>query len=264
MTIQSRTQIIEPVRKRFMGNATWRDVAISAGIWLGVSAFCLWLAMLTAIIFRRVEDWPAVFGYTLLVLMIISVGLPMLAAGMTALPIARDASGEQFHLLRLTDVNTWAIVWSYFVGALYRLRLVLAVMCGAMAYPVMLAWVQAFYDIGTVCEATCEYPRILPLLPWTGLFTGFTMLYFILSWMGPLIMAVAAGVGIGLRMRGNWVRPGPLILIAGQSGFVLATSMSLVFIVFAQGCLAALIGYGAAAVVVLAIAQNWVWLDVEQ
>lgn len=241
-----------------MKGASWQQVGIAIVVWLLVLMSSIVVATLVSVITPSPINWPPVFPLNAGLIVTISVAVPLLGAGVTALNVRQVAQDDTLDLLRLTDIRPSSIVWGSFVSGLYNLRFVIAVIFSVCTAPFMLGWVRSFVVFFEV--------QSLSLALGLAIFaTLLTLALFVVTWVGPLVFSVALGVGLGLRLRGDWLSVGPLLAVIGLLTAlflsVVASASGLLLFAFPQLCLATVPGYFVFAALTLVFAENWVFLD---
>lgn len=151
------------------------------------------ITALVSLILWQIEGVTSVAQLQRLMLVPLGVLLmaPILTAGYAAALTASYANTSEYALLRISPISPEEIVWGYFLAALYRLQILLAIAVGLipLAYGVF------------------QNERLVRL--WLGS-SPLSYLALLIGLLADNITAAAIGVALGLRLR----RPVDATLIA--------------------------------------------------
>ena len=205
---------------------------------------CLWLAFGLGLTTLAFMSWTMLyhpippFVQVGLLLMLLSAALTFLLPipiGIIAATItARDVQGEEYQLLRLTNLSPRTIVWGYIGTALHRLRLLLALMIGTMPSLVMgillleIMIDSVFASISTCLDGPCS-PQLLSAETANSLYWGtYTWLVVALTLWGVNLLGAALGVWLSLA----WRKAAPAVTTAAFTTLVAEIGIGVLLMLF--------------------------------
>jgi len=131
----------------------------------------------------------------LIILLVVTATPGFVAAQM----VARDASRDDFQVMRLTMLSSWQIIQTYLLAALHRTRLVVAVALGAMAYFPAARLIDWLRDGGGYGFFTAVIPVVVRVpVDWASSMVSILAV----AWLGAM-----SGVWLGLSIRRVTVAP---------------------------------------------------------
>lgn len=209
---------------------------------------CLWLAFGLGLATLAYMSWVMLYQpYTpystiavgLMVASALLLFLLPVVVGITAATItARDAQGEEYQLLRLTNLSPRSIVWGYIGAALHRLRLPLALMIGTMPVLVVgMLWMSIeiaaiFANISMSCPVGPCGPSTLNAESANSLYWGgYSGLAGVIALWGVTLLAAMLGVWLGLA----WRKAAPAAVVTALVTLLAMIGLIMLFTSFISG-----------------------------
>ncbi len=252
---QPRFKVIRPVREHFMKGASWGQVLVAVVVWAVLLSLSVFVSVIIALVWPNRLNWPPVFLPVMGLILVAHLSGPLIGGGFTALFVRSAVDPETLNLLQLTDVRPTSIVWGSFVGAIYKLRFVPAILWSVSMAPFLVLWLSTFRNLTLLINALFFAVPLASLM----------LFSFIVLWVGPFIASVAVGVGIGLRTRGSVTEFGAVVslifLFVAWVGILATTLFWWLLLLFPQVCIAAILGYFLLAGIFLVVAEQWVFLN---
>ncbi|MBI5930612.1 MAG: hypothetical protein HY862_14990 [Chloroflexi bacterium] len=189
-----------PIAHRLSHQAHWPSLRLS--FWL---AFGLGLMTLAFSIWSLLHFSDSVFKWVLLGGWSMVLAGPLLIAPITALMTRRDLNGDQYQLLYLTPLSDETLAEGYILGALFRLRLLMALGVGFMPM-VTVGTVYLGIRYEAAYEAMSGFYRPIPEeiiapSPTETTWLAIVSIIFILLVLSFSFPSAAVGVALALRWK---------------------------------------------------------------
>jgi hypothetical protein len=231
-SISTRPQWIEQVKNNplVMRAVRYGGLPSLAGtLWLAIGLALLSLATSLAIFLQN--PWrvnPVSLGLVV-VAGAATLASPAITASTAAILTGRQSGSEEGQLLRLSSLPDAALVLGYMFAALYRLRLVLAVIVGlAPGLMVGMLHLHAHFRASTVCSRPCPGDILLNPLNVIGPLAIYASLLIEIA--GINLAAVGLGVWLGL-----WSGKQPDLMAAALGLALLAGAVLVSLLVLRYG-----------------------------
>ena len=174
-----------PIAMRLTRRVGWPT--LRGAIWLGIS---VGLVMIPVSLFSRDEATQPLFFGLLLLVIAAAILSPLFVASLAAIFTVQEILGDSFDLLLLTNLRGGVIAAGYVLAAVYRARVLLAVVGGLLTLPVAaMLWPILLSSDTTLANLWG------PLLWWLCFLT-----FIVAGWYMNLVGA-ALGVRLALRWR---------------------------------------------------------------
>lgn len=150
----------------------------------------------------------------------VTVGLPVVLAGLAAWWVSIFRQGESFETLRVTPVSAVEVAQGVIWGVAYRLRVFLAVGAG-------LTVVQFVAVLLSVRRYTPDLPTIMPPLWLVMGLVGLQAVAVVVTHVGWMLVGVVLGAVFGLEFKRGALVAAPTLMAALAMGSVYATQLTI-------------------------------------
>jgi hypothetical protein len=190
-----------------------RPPSLRATLWLAFLLGMVQLAVLMGLL-QNLDRTSTLVGNLRLAAWMLLVVAPPATAIAAALITAQDARSEGFPLMLATGISRWQVAQGYLLAALFRLRVLLALVVSGL--PVIVAGVFVRFLSGNFWFGSSDgfyippsfAPRVY-VIGWT-----LTMTAVALGLWGSSLLGAALGVWMGLRNRSALAAPLAIAVLA--------------------------------------------------